>query len=245
VSQSVGASYKGRPLGSMGDLAIASLQVNKTISAGEGGAVYTNSPEFFDRAVRFHDTGTVRAPHAAWLGETKGQAFIGMNYRMNEFTGAVLLAQIRKLDKIAAKVRAAAKQVYDGVADLPGIELRKRPDPAGDLGSTAQIGFPDKRRRDLFLELMKKENVPASGPSGSVILPLQEHIIAKRASHPNWPTWNSPEGKAVKYGPEACPKTINVLNRFGGVAIDPSYGPAETRDIVAAIRKVYPKVMAG
>lgn len=244
VSQAVGASYKGRPLGSMGDLAIASLQVNKTISAGEGGAVYTNNPAMFDRAVRFHDTGTVRAPHAEWLGDTKGPAFIGVNFRMNEFTGAVLLAQIRKLDKIAAKVRAAAKQVYDGVADLPGIELRKRPDPAGDLGSTVQIGFPEKRRRDLFLELMKKENVPGSGPSGSVILPLQEHIIAKRAAHPNWPTWNSPEGKAVRYGPEACPRTIAVLNRFGGVAIDPSYGPAEARDIVTAIRKVYPVVMA-
>jgi hypothetical protein len=76
-----------------------------------------------------------------------------------------------------------------------------------------------------------------------VILPLQEHIIAKRATHPSWPTWNSPEGKAVKYGPEACPRTIAVLNRFGGVAIDPSYGEAETNDIVAAIRKVYPMVM--
>src|SRR5258708_19722017 len=54
-SQSVGASYKGRPLGSMGDIAIYSLQQTKSITAGEGGAVVTSDPYLFERAARFHD----------------------------------------------------------------------------------------------------------------------------------------------------------------------------------------------
>ena len=239
VSQAVGASYKGRPLGSMGDIAIASLQVNKTISAGEGGAVYTNDARMFERAVRFHDVGTIRAVHEQAMGKAQGPGFIGVNFRMNEFSGAVLLGQIRKLPRVVADIRAAAGRVYDGIRDLPGLELRGRPDPAGELGSGVYIGFPGKRQRDKFLELMRAENVPAGGPSGSVILPLQEHIIAKRAPHPKWPTWNSPEGQAVRYGPEACPKTIAVLDRFGGVPLDPKYSESDTRDIVAAIRKVH------
>jgi 8-amino-3,8-dideoxy-alpha-D-manno-octulosonate transaminase len=244
VSQAVGASYKGRPLGSMGDIAIASLQVNKTISAGEGGAVYTNDAALYERAVRFHDVGGIRAVHSDVMGGPKGQAFIGVNYRVNEFTGAVILGQIRKLPRVVSDIRGAAKRVYDGIRDLPGIEFRGLPDPAGELGSGVYIGFKGKAQRDRFLELMKAENVPGGGPSGSVILPLQEHIIAKRGPHPKWPTWTSEEGKAVRYGPEASPKTIAILERFGGVPLDPKYTEKDTRDIVAAIRKVYPKVMA-
>lgn len=242
-SQSVGASYKGKPLGSMGDIGIASLQVNKTISAGEGGAVYTNDKKLYERSIRFHDVGSIRSPHTDWLGATTEQPFIGVNYRMNEFSGAVLLAQIRKLPRIAADMRAVARRVYDGIQDLPNLELRKLPDPAGELGSAVFLGFPDKARRDRFMDAMKAENVPAGPPSGSVILPLQSHIIAKRAPHPAWPTWNSPEGRKVKYGPESCPKTLRVLDRFAGVSLDPKLTEADTRDVVAAIRKVYPAVL--
>src|SRR5258708_11465119 len=98
-SQSVGASYKGRPLGSMGDIAIYSLQQTKSITAGEGGAVVTSDPYFFERAIRFHDV-TVRRDFPAKL-----HYMPGLNYRMNEFTGGVLLAQLRKLDTIVGDVR--------------------------------------------------------------------------------------------------------------------------------------------
>jgi len=242
VSQSVGATYKGRPLGSMGDISIASLQVNKTISAGEGGAVYTNNAELFERAVRFHDVGGIRAPHQALLGSAHVDPFIGTNFRMNEFTGAVLLAQIRKLPRIVSDIRGVAERVYSGVRDLPGIEFRKLPDPAGELGSAVFVGFKDKQRRDRFLAAMKAENVPASPPSGSVVLPALPHIIAKRTAHPDWPTWNSPRGKAMRYGPETCPRTIGVLDRFAGVSLDPKFSEKDTADVVAALQKVLPKV---
>lgn len=242
VSQSVGASYKGKPLGSLGDISIASLQVNKTISAGEGGAVYTNDPLLFERAVRFHDVGGIRAPHQTRLGTTQLEPFIGTNFRMNEFTGAVLLAQIRKLPRVVSDIRTVSGRVYAGTRDLPGVEFRKLPDPGGELGSAVFYGFKTKEQRDLFLAAMKAENVPASPPSGSVVLPIQSHIIAKRAPSPAWPTWNSPRGKAVRYGPETCPKTLNVLNRFAGIPLDPKYTPQDTSDIITAVRKVYPKI---
>ncbi len=68
-AQSVGASYKGRPLGSMGDIAIYSLQLNKTITAGEGGAVATSDPLLFERAARFHDLGGIRPLHEKAIGK--------------------------------------------------------------------------------------------------------------------------------------------------------------------------------
>src|SRR5689334_1362257 len=71
-SQSVGASYKGKPLGSMGDIGIFSLQQSKTITAGEGGAVVTSDELLFERACRFHDVGGVRRGAPAKLGWLPG-----------------------------------------------------------------------------------------------------------------------------------------------------------------------------
>lgn len=241
-SQAVGARYQGRPLGSFGDIAAASLQVNKTISAGEGGLVYTNDPELFERAVRFHDVGTLRAPHQEWLGGARLEPAPGANFRMNEFTGAVLLSQVRKLDRVTADIRAVARRVYEGIADLPGVRFRHRPDPAGELGVGVFIEFAGKPQRDAFLAAMKEQNIPGAPPSGSVVLPVQNYAEKKLTVQKNWPSFSVGRGKSIAYGAGACPQTISILNRFGGVGLDPKYTETDTRDIVAAIRKVWPAI---
>ena len=91
---------------------------------------------------------------------------------------------------------------------------------------------------------MKAENVPASPPGGSVLLPTQPHIQNKRTLHPSWPSFNSERGRAIQYGAACCPRTIDILNRFAGVAMDPKFTKRDTDDVVAAIRKVYPAVVS-
>ena len=239
-AQSVGASYKGKPVGSYGDISIYSLQLNKTISAGEGGAVVTNDPMLFERAARFHDLGGLRSLHETQLGKAQAGWFVGTNFRMNEFSGGVLLAQLRKLDTIVGGVRSSSRRVYDGIGDLPGIRFRKLPDPAGELGSAVFLAFDSKQRCDRFKKLMRAENVPVANPGGSVILPVQPHIENKVTAHPAWPSFNSPRGKAIQYGKSSCPRTIDILERFAGPSLDPKYTKRDTDDIVAAVRKVLP-----
>jgi hypothetical protein len=89
------------------------------------------------------------------------------------------------------------------------------------------------------MELMKAENIPANPPAGSAILPVHPYIENKATIHPAWPTFNSERGKAIRYGAASCPRTIDILNRFGGVLMDPKFTRNDTDDIVAAIRKVY------
>lgn len=242
VSQSVGASYKGKPLGSMGDIAAASLQVNKTISAGEGGMVYTNDPALYERACRFHDVGVLRSPHQERVGGAKLEPMVGSNFRMSEFTAAVLLAQVRKLDRVVSDIRGVAGRVYRGIENLDGLKLRKRPDPAGELGAGVFIEFASKQRRDLFMQAMSAENVPARPPGGSIILPVQPYIEGKRGVHRNWPSFNDARGREIKYGAVCCPRTLDILDRYAGPSLDPKFSQSDTDDIVAAIRKVYPKV---
>jgi 8-amino-3,8-dideoxy-alpha-D-manno-octulosonate transaminase len=238
-SQSVGASYKGKPLGSMGDIGIFSLQQSKTITAGEGGCVVTSDPLLYERACRFHDVGGFRRDMTPRLS-----LIPGLNYRMNEFTGGVLLAQIRKLDTIIGGVRANAARVYAGVRDLPGVRLRRLPDPAGELGTGVFLEFPTRQKRDRYVEAMKAENVPVIPPNGSVILPVVPEIENKVTITPAWPSFTSPRGKSIRYGRECCPRTIDILSRFAGVMMGPKYTEQDTADAVAAVRKVYPAVMA-
>lgn len=244
VSQAVGASYKGKPLGSMGDIAAASLQVNKTISAGEGGMVYSNDAALMERAVRYHDVGGYRPVHQEWLGAARMDPMPGSNFRMTEFTGGVLLAQVRKLDRIAGDIRKVARRVYEGIADLEGLKTRLLPDAAGELGAGVYVDLGTREAREKFLAAMRAENVPAAGPAGSVVLPVQPYAEKKLTVHPAWPSFTSARGKAIQYGAASCPRTLDILGRFGGVLLDPGYTEADTRDIVAAFRKVYPQVRA-
>jgi 8-amino-3,8-dideoxy-alpha-D-manno-octulosonate transaminase len=242
-AQSVGASYKGRPVGSMGDINIHSLQINKTITAGEGGAVTTNDPILFERSARFHDLGGLRAVHEKLAGGHHLDFFPGSNFRMSEFTGGVLLAQLRKLDTVVRDVRSNARRVHEGIRDLPGMYPRHLADAAGELGSGIFLGFKSKELRDRYVAAMKAENVPAAPPGGSVVLPTQPHIENKHTLHPAWPSFTSERGRAIRYGAACCPRTIDILNRFAGVSMDPKYTRRETDDIVAAIRKVYPEIV--
>ncbi len=236
ASQSVGATYKGRPLGSMGDIGIYSLQQSKTITAGEGGAVVTGDAYLYERACRFHDI-TVRRDFP-----TKLRFLPGLNYRMNEFTGGVLLAQLRKLDTIIGDVRRNARRVYDGISDLPGTHLRRLPDPEGELGTGIFLGFRTKEARDRYAQAMKAEGVPVMAPAGSVILPAVPEIEQKVTVTPRWPSFASARGQAIRYGRECCPRTIDILSRFAGVMMNPKYTERDTSDAVAAIRKVYPAI---
>ncbi|MGQ9574636.1 MAG: DegT/DnrJ/EryC1/StrS family aminotransferase [Thermoguttaceae bacterium] len=238
-AQCLGGRYKGKYVGAIGDLAINSFQLSKTITSGEGGAVVTNDSKLFERAVRFHDVGVLRSPYTESLRGGLLAAFASCNFRMNEFTGAVLKGQLQKLETICQRLRSHARKVREGIADLPGLKLRKMPDEEGDLGVTVFLDLGTRQRRDQFLRALRAEGIGASGPAGSVILPIDPRIEKKRTIHPDWPSFNTPQGKAIRYGAESCPRTIDIIGRFGGVIMDPSFTEEDLRDIVRAIRKVY------
>jgi len=238
-AQCLGGRYKGKYVGSIGDIGINSFQLSKSITSGEGGAVTTSDAELFERAVRFHDVGTIRPPYKQALGGGLLAAFASCNFRMSEFTGAVLKGQLKKLETICGGLRRNARKVREGIADLPDLKLRKTPDEKGDLGVTVFLDHGTRRRRDQFLRALRAEGIAATGPGGSVILPTVDRIEQKLTVHPDWPSFSSPEGKAIRYGAECCPRTIDIHGRTGGVIMDPNFTDEELDDVIRAIRKVY------
>lgn len=240
-AQCVGGAYHGKRLGAHGDLGIYSFQINKTMTSGEGGALVTSDPLLYERAVRFHDMGTARSLFLERIGgPSQVPTFAGENFRMNELTGAVLGAQLGKLDTMVDALRRNARAVLDGIRDLPGLRLRQSPDPAGDIGYAVFFEATDRERRDRGIEALRRQKVPASTLSGSVLLPLEESVIHKRTRHPDWPSFTSPQGRAMEYGPDTCPQTLSIFDRMIQVRMGPKYTARINEHLVRAIREVQP-----
>ena len=199
----------------------------------------SSNAELFERAARFHDVGMLRDPHKEGFGGGVLAAMAACNFRMNEFTGAVLKGQLQKLETICSRLRRNARKIRDGIADLPGLKLRKSPDLQGDLGVGVFLDMGNRERRDQFLRAMRAEGVHANGPAGSVILPISQRIENKATIHAAWPSFKSPQGVAVQYRRDCCPRTIDIIHRHGGVIMDPNFTDDDLKDVAAAIRKVY------
>ncbi|MHC4580096.1 MAG: DegT/DnrJ/EryC1/StrS family aminotransferase [Planctomycetota bacterium] len=238
-AQCVGGSYRGKKLGSIGDVGIYSFQVSKMITSGEGGAVVTNDPVIYERAARFHHMGLIHPVFVDRMGSSRERIFAGENFRMSEFTGAVLGAQLSKLDTMIAQLRQNANAIREGIRGLRGIRMRHRPDPEGDNGYGVYFEMKDKVQRDHCIRELRKRRVPASRLTGSVLLPIHDAVINKRTRHPDWPSFNSPAGKRIKYGPDSCRQTLDIYDRFVQVRVGVKYTQRINDYIVDVVRQVY------
>jgi 8-amino-3,8-dideoxy-alpha-D-manno-octulosonate transaminase len=127
--QSIGATYKGRHLGTMGNAGTFSFDFVKTITCAEGGAVLTNSEEVYTNCDGFTDHGH---DHKGVDRGADLHPFIGYNYRISELHAAIGLAQIRKLSRFLAIQKKNHGQLKDILSTIPEITFRTIPDPAGD-----------------------------------------------------------------------------------------------------------------
>ena len=144
--QAAGASYKGKKTGSMGKMAAFSLNFYKTITAGDGGIAVTNEPELYRRSFAFTDQG-YDPGFSPQIGESP---ICGVNLRMNELTGAVALAQLRKLDTIVNMLRAKKHMLKEMIGELPsGVKYRRLNDPQ-ECGTVMPIIFDDPQKAEAF-----------------------------------------------------------------------------------------------
>jgi len=113
AAQAHGAKYKGRPVGSIGDMACFSFYPGKNLGAyGEGGAVTTNNPEYASTVRMLRDWGQDRKYH---------HVLRGFNYRMEGFQGAILRVKLRHLERWTEARRAVVQQ-YDELLTDSGVE---------------------------------------------------------------------------------------------------------------------------
>jgi dTDP-4-amino-4,6-dideoxygalactose transaminase len=117
-----GASYKNRPAGSLGHLASSSFQSSKNLTCGEGGIITTNDAELAATCRSMHNCG--RIPSGVWYEHH----VISGNYRLGELQGALLNAQLERLEDQTRSRDANGHYLAGRLADLPGLHSQQRPD---------------------------------------------------------------------------------------------------------------------
>ena len=114
--EALGAEYKGLPAGRLGDVGVFGFYPNKQITTGEGGLVVTDRGDVADMVRALRNQG--RAPGDTWLEHT----YLGYNYRLDEMSAALGLAQMRRFDELLANRQRVAEWYAEGLARLPQVE---------------------------------------------------------------------------------------------------------------------------
>ena len=212
--QAAGASYKGRKVGKIGHIAAFSLNVFKTISCGDGGIVITDNYELYERAFGFHDQG--HKPNRMGV-EVGNRSIIGMNMRMNELSGAVALAQLRKADKILNILHEKKKTLKEQVAKIPGIGFRKINDERGECATLLTLLLKDKATADRFCNLLGSKTISHSGWH---VYNNMEQILGKKTSTVyKCPYVCDAYGKEINYHAHMLPKTDAILDRAVNISV--------------------------
>ena len=183
-AQSNGAAQFGKKAGSFGDMAVFSFQINKNITAGEGGAVLTNSETLYKRSFAIHDLGYIKDADGNWDTENPDYQFWGIGCRMNEITAAILRVQLRKLDHIVSSMRDFKNELRTILSQYKEIKTRYVADPDGDGGSFLKIIFKDPETAFRFKDGLLKNGI-AVRKDGFYPIHMTEwglHIYFKNAS---------------------------------------------------------------
>ena len=247
-AQAVGATYKGKYVGTFGDCGCFSFQYHKTITAGEGGMILAKDARIYDRCCSYHDTAACWRPDRFAEQRFEGELFCGSNFRMGELAGAVMCAQLRKLDGLNALMRDHQKRIINQIKDTKGIKVRPCNDPEGDTGICLMFYLDAPEKVGPFCDALQAEGVNAAGVFNSGIPDWHiyahwKHVIQKMASNEICCPWDCPyhekkNAKPVEYAEDMNPKTLEYLGRVVHLDI-PAQMTDEDCDMIAkAINKV-------
>jgi dTDP-4-amino-4,6-dideoxygalactose transaminase len=158
--QAAGASYRGKKVGTMGLTGGFSLNVFKTITAGDGGMVITSDQGMYEHMFGIHDQGHTPSRTGVQVGE---RYILGLNFRANEVTGAIALAQLRKMDLICSMLQKKKQKFKELISAAEGFQFRTLNDEAGAIATVCTVIFESKEKADAVCKALGTDTVDHSG----------------------------------------------------------------------------------
>lgn len=225
-AQSFGATYRGRWTGTHGAMGMYSFNEFKTVTCGDGGMVVTDDEQLYRRAFAMHDQG--HSPNRKGL-EVGARPFLGLNFRMTELEGAVLVAQVRKVARIREHLSANAALVRSIIEEVPEIDFRELPDPEGDLATHLVVIFPDARMAAAVTNELGSITLDHSGWH---VYSHMEHLLARRTATGRGYPFGVVDQPVPDYRPGMLPATDALLARSMSFSIgvqDPNLAPYGVR----------------
>ncbi len=226
AAHAIGTAYNGKKVGSLADMTCFSFHPVKTITSGEGGAITTNDERLYRKLVLAHAHGITRddaemeeAPHEGiWYYE---QISLGYNYRMTDFQAALLISQLKKLDRFKARRQEIVCQYNEAFKDVPGIIVQKEI-PESDTCRHLYIIRLDLDKltctRRQFFDAMSAENVQC-----------QIHYV---------PVYWFPHYQRLGYEKGLCPIAEEVYKGILSIPLYPMMTDEDVQDVIHAVTKL-------
>lgn len=241
--QSIGASYKGKSLGTIGRAGTFSFDFVKIITCGEGGVVLTNDEDVYIKCDGYTDHGHDHK------GADRGadlHPFIGYNYRISELHAAVGLAQIRKIDLFLDIQRRNHAQLKNILAAVTEISFRQIPDPAGDSCTFLSWFLPNEETTKSVVNELKTQGVLAGNfywyDNNWHYVRKWDHLKNNLSLHA---LSDSQQGALKKIRSQDFSASNAVMSRCISTAISLLWTEEQIREkgekIAAAVRKVLSK----
>lgn len=211
------SSYKGKPLGSIGDLATLSFHESKNIHCGEGGALLINNKKFIKRAKIIRDKGTNRDDFNNNIVEKYTWLDCGSSYGLSEINAAFLYSQLKQAKKIIRKRLAVFNYYHKLLEKLEIKKIIKRPTIPKNARSNGHMYYilVKKNKRHKLIKYLQHNKI------NTVF-----HYI---------PLHSSPFGKLKTTTKSSMHNTnviANILLRF------PMYAKLSKKDIIRCANKI-------
>ncbi|MHC4593022.1 MAG: DegT/DnrJ/EryC1/StrS family aminotransferase, partial [Planctomycetota bacterium] len=141
-AQSCGGKYKGRWVGTIGDLGCFSISAYKIVGGGEGGLVITNRKRLWERAQGVAECGGLWRPDRFAPPRYEGELFCGTNYRLSELEAAVDAIQLKRMPAVVKRFRKVKMRVLKQLKTYSEITPQTLNDPEGEVGYTLRF-YPE------------------------------------------------------------------------------------------------------
>lgn len=226
AAHSIGTMYDGKHVGSLADMTCFSFHPVKTITAGEGGAITTNSEKLYRKIVLAHTHGITHeedfmedAPHEGpWYYE---QISLGYNYRMTDFQAALLLSQLRKLERFKRRRKEIVERYNEAFGKIPEIIVQREIAESDTCRHLYLIRLDFEKltcTRRQFFDAMAAENVQC-----------QIHYV---------PVYWFPYYRHLGYEKGLCPRAEEVYKGIMSIPLYPKMTDEDVEDVIHAVKKI-------
>jgi 8-amino-3,8-dideoxy-alpha-D-manno-octulosonate transaminase len=238
-AQCNGGSFIGRKVGTFGKIGMFSLQINKNVTAGEGGLLITQDEALYRRLLAAHDLGV---PWKKGLPEESSQVRMwGQGRRMSELNGSVANIQLRKLPQIVTHMQASKQRIRKALQGLTDVSFRRLTDPEGDTGPFLILMFSDGSRAIQVLDRLESEGVRNAFHLPRYGLHIYYNItslVEKVPLSPAGNPWNllANQKSVYEYGKGTCPVSDELFERSILIPVPSRLSRGQEDSMIQAIR---------
>jgi len=241
--QAHGAEYKGKRVGSIGDMAAFSTQKSKHVISGEGGLFVTDNEEFYRKAARVQQFGENRREDGSREYNAYG---MGWMYRTAEMPSALARTQFKRLDENIVIIRENCKYLTKYLSKIRGIKTPFIPNNRKSVFWNYKIGFvpsevgidmSPKEFAEIVVEALKAEGVNLT--RWEFILPAMT-LFQEQNGYGKGCPWSCSHARKMEYNPDEYPEAKKAMESIIGIhGIFPPNGLDLMKYYVEAFRKVF------